>query len=247
MTTLLPLLLVAAMLVLSTTLSKESRKAEKPEDSDPDITRMKELKIQVIKKKILSEINLPEFPVINSPVIVPDHLLDLLREENEKENEFALGQGETLIAYPMNDNTMCRNESECARFEYELSSAGKSVTSINIRIQKKKRMMPIKVMACLSNSLEEDDHPCFYQMTLREVKSEKGWSIYEIPYKVIMESRIEPLFCTVEISGPLMKDYGDKKPFIKANLIPDDAVRQRGVLITTKMVKIILVTNQISI
>ncbi|GIY42499.1 TGF_BETA_2 domain-containing protein [Caerostris darwini] len=42
-----------------------------------------------------------------------------------------------------------------------------------------------------------------------------------------MDSRSEPLFCTVEISGPLMKDYGDIKPFIKANLIPDEAGRKK--------------------
>ncbi|GIY42495.1 hypothetical protein CDAR_185871 [Caerostris darwini] len=103
MTILLPLLIIVAMLALLSTLSEESRKAGKPEDDlDPDFIRMKEMKIQVIKDKILSEITPTEFPVTTSPANIPEHLLDLLRKENEKENESALGQGETLIAYPMN-------------------------------------------------------------------------------------------------------------------------------------------------
>ncbi|GIX95991.1 hypothetical protein CEXT_599941 [Caerostris extrusa] len=99
MTTLLPLLLVVAMLVLLSTLSEESRKVEKPEDLDSRLHP---------------------------------------HEGNENPN-----------------NTMCRNGSECARFEFELSSAGKSVSSINIQIQKQMGLLPIKVMACLSNSLKK--------------------------------------------------------------------------------------------
>ncbi|GBL95729.1 hypothetical protein AVEN_676-1 [Araneus ventricosus] len=234
MTTPFPLLFLSAwLLLLSSEVSTRPQAANKPDAvaksviPDPAITRkMKEYKTEVIKSRILNEVNLPEPPVIMAPVHIPQHLLNLLIEKEVK--EFTLGEGENLIAYPFNDNTSCRNETLCARYEFKLSPDSKPMSSMHVWVQKKIKSMPLEVTVCLSTSFQEaEEQDCEYQEKLFEVKTEKGWSVFELPYKFFMEPRSESLFCAVEISGSTTQINGDQKPFIVANLNPAASERKR--------------------
>ncbi|KAF8764265.1 hypothetical protein HNY73_022357 [Argiope bruennichi] len=202
MNTPFPLLfLFAWLLLLSSEVSSRPQAGSKHDTPDrsvvpnPAITRkMKEFKTEVIKSRILSEVNLLEPPVITEPVHIPQHLLNLLIENEVK--EFTLGEGENLIAYPFNDNTTCRNETSCAKYEFKLSPDSKPMSSMHLWIQKKEKSMPIEVTVCLFTSPAEEEQECEYQEKLIEVKTEKGWSIFELPYKFFMEPKSESLFCT---------------------------------------------------
>lgn len=61
--------------------------------------RMRLFKTEVIKSRILSEVNLKEPPVVSSPLTIPDNVIHLL--ESKEVEEAILSEGENLIAYPL--------------------------------------------------------------------------------------------------------------------------------------------------
>ncbi|GFY62741.1 TGF_BETA_2 domain-containing protein [Trichonephila inaurata madagascariensis] len=235
MTTPLPFFLLASVLILlSSQANSRSQDESKDEGArlivpDPDVSRkMKQYKTEFIKSKILSEVNMVEPPVITTPVHVPQHLLNLLLQKEVE--EFSMEDGEKLIVYPLNDNTTCNNDTHCARYQFQFSPGNKQISSMYIWIQKKIKSLPMDVVICFSNSLQ-DDQICENREKLYDVKYESEWSIFEFPFRLFTDTGSDTLFCTVEIFGLSIQEYEDK-PFIVANLNPAEAERKRRSITT---------------
>ncbi|GFW47852.1 TGF_BETA_2 domain-containing protein [Trichonephila clavipes] len=110
MTTSLPFFLLASVLVLLSTEvysrpQEDGHQDDRPEVPSPDISlKMRQLKDESVMSIILRETEMVDPPVVTTPTHIPEHLLNLLLEK--KVEEFALGEEEYLIVYPLNGKSI---------------------------------------------------------------------------------------------------------------------------------------------
>ncbi|GFY67869.1 hypothetical protein TNIN_255551 [Trichonephila inaurata madagascariensis] len=106
MTTSLSFFLLASVLVLLSTVAncrsqEDEHQDDRPEVPGPDISlKMRQLKDESVMSIILRETETVDPPVVTTPKHIPEHLMNLLLEK--KVEEFALGEEEYLIVYPLN-------------------------------------------------------------------------------------------------------------------------------------------------
>ncbi|XP_015928440.2 inhibin beta C chain-like [Parasteatoda tepidariorum] len=185
---------------------------------NPNVIReMKEYKLKVLKLKILREINLTAPPMVQTPVRVPRNFLKLF---NKTVDEIEYDDNEELIEDPINDDFDCvvGNDTECTRFEFELAGENRTINSIHIWFQKITPNESLHISVRLCSSMDIDDQNCTSNEILQEVKTDLGWTSFEISPKLLSQYQNKYRFCSVEAYGTNFEIQGNRQPFLVATL-----------------------------